>query len=168
MKYIVNTEEISMIVFFIKYLLIDISTYYMFLKLSNQKNSIKINVIAMIGIIIVTYLYTIMQGRITPMDSMILLIIFITIIFIANSKRPMGTTIIITVGSLSISYSLFFIATFLNSIPNIVLHTQNDLVIISTIGVTYLILFLIFIKNKRLKMELYYRTMKNIMNNLIY
>ena len=99
MKYIVNTEEISMIVFFIKYLLIDISTYYMFLKLSNQKNSIKINVIAMIGIIIVTYLYTIMQGRITPMDSMILLIIFITIIFIANSKRPMGTTIIITVGS---------------------------------------------------------------------
>lgn len=60
MKYIVNTEEISMIVFFIKYLLIDISTYYMFLKLSNQKNSIKINVIAMIGIIIVTYLYTIM------------------------------------------------------------------------------------------------------------
>ncbi len=151
MKYIVNTEEISMIVFFIKYLLIDISTYYMFLKLSNQKNSIKINVIAMIGIIIVTYLYTIMQGRITPMDSMILLIIFITIIFIANSKRPMGTTIIITVGSLSISYSLFFIATFLNSIPNIVLHTQNDLVIISTIGVTYLILFFIFIKNKRLK-----------------
>ena len=40
LKYIVNTEEISMIVFFIKYLLIDISTYYMFLKLSNQKNSI--------------------------------------------------------------------------------------------------------------------------------
>ena len=77
--------------------------------------------------------------------------IFMTIIFVQASKKPLGVTIIMTLGSLSISYIIFFISTVLNSIPNILFHTQNDLIIMSSLGITYLILFLLFMKNKKLK-----------------
>lgn len=58
---------------------------------------------------------------------------------------------IMTAGSLSISFSIFFIAAFINSLPNIILQTQNDFIIVSGICITYLILFLLFINNKRIK-----------------
>ena len=163
MRYTVNHEDISAIIFFIKSLFINIGAYYIFLKLANQKNNIKINFGAMVAVMVMTYLYTMMRGQATLIDSMFFLIIFMTIIFIHISRKPMVASIIMTVGSLSISFSIFFIATFLNSLPNIILGIQNDFIIVSSIGITYLILFLIFINNKKMKNGIIF--LNNLKNN---
>ena len=151
MEYTINKEPLSLAIFFIKYLFINLGAYYIFLRLSNQKNNVKHNLIATIEIIAITYYYTIMRVKNAPFDTTILLIIFMTIIFTQVSRKPIGATIILTIGSLTISFVMFFIATIFNSIPNIILHTQNDFVIMCSLGITYLIIFAIFIKNKRLK-----------------
>lgn len=70
MRYTVNHEDISAIIFFIKSLFINIGAYYIFLKLANQKNSIKVNFIAVVEVIFVTCLYTIMRGKTTLIDAM--------------------------------------------------------------------------------------------------
>lgn len=151
MGYTIIDEPIGITILFVKYLLINLGAYYSFLKLSNQKNEIIQNIIAIIEILAITYYYTIMNVKNKSFDTTILWMIFMTIIFVQASKKPLGVTIIMTLGSLSISYIIFFISTVLNSIPNILFHTQNDLIIMSSLGITYLILFLLFMKNKKLK-----------------
>lgn len=151
MKYAINSEPIDVIFFFVKYLFVNLGAYYIFLKLSNQKNNTKVNLIVTIGIIAITYYYTLMRARNTPFESMVLLILFMIIVFIHASKKPIGITIILTLGALSTSFIIFFLATILNSIPNILLQIQNDFFVMCSLGITYLILFFILIKNKRLK-----------------
>lgn len=151
LEFIVSLEPISMIMFFIKYLFVNIGAYYIFLKLSKQQVNIKQNLIAIIEVVIITYFYTLMRARNTLLDTMVLLIIFMIIIFVQISQKAIGTTIIMTIASLGISFSIFFIATFINGIPNVILKIGNDTITVIGIGITYLILTLIFIKNKRLK-----------------
>lgn len=151
LEYTNNPEKIEMAIFLIKYLFINIGSYYIFLKLSNQKNDIKMNLIATLEISVITYFYALIRVRNTQFDAMSLLIIFMIIIFTNNSKKTIGTTIIMTIISIGISFSIFFIAAFLNSIPNIILHSCNKLITVIGIGVTYLTIFLIFLRNKRLK-----------------
>ena len=150
MEKTINYEPIGIAVFFIKSIFINVGAYYIFLKLSNQRNSIKRNIVVGIEIFAITYYYALIQEKKDYIDSMLLLVIFMIIIFIHASKKPMVTTIIVTLGSLSISYIIYFIAIALNSIPNILLHTQNDLIIVCILGITYLIILTIFMKNKRL------------------
>ena len=147
----ISYEPVGLIIFFIRSIFINVGSYYIFLKLFNQKNNIKSNLIAIIEILAITYCYALMQEKKEYFNSMILLIIFMAIIFIQASKRSIGTTIIMTLVSLSISFSIFFIAIALNNIPNIVLNTQNDFIIVCCLVITYLIILTIFLKNKRLK-----------------
>ena len=111
MEYTINKEPLSVAIFFIKYLCINLGAYYIFLRLSNQKNNVNHNLIATIEIIAITYYYTIMRVKNAPFDTTILLIIFMTIIFTQVSRKPIGATIILTIGSLTISFVMFFIAT---------------------------------------------------------
>ena len=151
LEYVSNLEPISRIMFFIKYFFINLGSYYIFFRISNQKNNAKQNLIATLEIMLITYFYTLIRAENAPLDSMILTIIFMTMIFAQISKKPIGTTIIMTIESLGISFSMFFIATFLNCIPSIIFQTINDMITIVGISVTYLIFIFIFIKNKRLK-----------------
>lgn len=163
MEKIINYEPIDVIIFFIKYIFINVGAYYIFLKLSNQKNSIKRNIVVIIEIFAITYCYTLIQEKKDHFNSMILLIVFMVIIFIHASKKPMVTNIIMTLGSLSISFAIFFISTVLNSIPNILLHTKNDLIILCSLCITYSVLFVIFINNKKLRNGIIFSS--NLKNN---
>lgn len=151
LEYTTNPEKIGMAIFLIKYMFINIGSYYIFLKLTNQKNDIKMNLIATLEVCVITYFYALIRVRNTQFDAMSLLIIFMIIIFTNNSKKTIGTTIIMTIVSIGISFSIFFIASFLNSIPNIILHSNNKLITVIGIGVTYLVISLLFLKNKILK-----------------
>lgn len=151
LEYTINIEQISMMLYFIKYLFIDIGSYYIFLRLSKENNNLKQNSIATIEIIVITYLYTLLRVKDEPIYSMVLLIIFITLIFIQKSKRSIGTAAVIAIVSLGISFSIFFISTAMNSIPNIIFHTQNRIIAIIGICITYLVIYLLFINNRRLK-----------------
>ena len=163
MEKTINYEPIGIVIFFIKYIFINLGAYYIFLKLSNQKNNLKQNLIAIIEIFAITYYYVLIQEKKDYFNSMILLIVFMVIIFIQASNKSIGTTIIMTLSSLSISFIIFFIAIALNSIPNVVMGTQNDLIIVSSLVITYSIILIIFTKNKRLKDGITF--LKNSKNN---
>ena len=96
MEKTINYEPIGIVIFFIKYIFINLGAYYIFLKLSNQKNNLKQNLIAIIEIFAITYYYVLIQEKKDYFNSMILLIVFMVIIFIQASKKSIGTTIIMT------------------------------------------------------------------------
>lgn len=151
LDYTINVEQVSMVLYFVKYLFINIGSYYIFLRLTKGESNLKQNLIVIIEILMVTYYYALMKVKDIPLDSMLLLIIFMTIIFIKKSKKSIATTIIMTIASVGISFSIFFISTVINSIPNIIFHTKSKVVAIVGICITYLIICLIFINNKRMK-----------------
>lgn len=70
LEYTINIEQISMMLYFIKYLFIDIGSYYIFLRLSKENNNLKQNSIATIEIIVITYLYTLLRVKDEPIYSM--------------------------------------------------------------------------------------------------
>ena len=151
MKYLINPEEINTVILFIKYIFINIGAYSIFLKLSNNlKFNIK-NIIIIFYIMFATLAYINFQKYFTPINSKILLIICLVCIFAYTSNSCMGYTVVMTIFSLCISYTLFFISTFINSIPNIVFNVQSDVIISIGIDIVYILLLYIFMKNKRLK-----------------
>lgn len=151
LEYIINLEPITMLLFFIKYLFVNIGSYCIFLRISKQKNDVRLNVILILEIGVITYFYTLIRERNTIFDAMVLLMIFMTIIFVQISKKAIVTTIIITIVSVGISFSIFFLATLINCIFSVICHNINDVFTAIGIGITYFIFILIFINNKRLK-----------------
>lgn len=66
MEYIVSNEEISIIIFFLKYFFMNIGSYYIFKRLINDKKISVYNVIAVVFITISTIVYTKIQEISTP------------------------------------------------------------------------------------------------------
>lgn len=81
MEYIVSNEEISIIIFFLKYFFMNIGSYYIFKRLINDKKISVYNVIAVVFITISTIVYTKIQEISTPLDSTILMLVILVIIF---------------------------------------------------------------------------------------
>ena len=108
LKYTITTNEISNIIFILKHIFINVGAYYIFLKLSGKNKNFINTIKAIICIGLVTCGYAVLNEKINPLDAMSLFIIFLMLVFINLSDCSTGYTIIITLFSISISYSIFF------------------------------------------------------------
>ncbi len=151
MEYIVSNEEISIIIFFLKYFFMNIGSYYIFKRLINDKKISVYNVIAVVFITISTIVYTKIQEISTPLDSTILMLVILVIIFSHSTQKPIGYTIIMTIFSECISNIIFFVATVINGVPNIVLNIKDDNITFIFIILVYFLLLYGIMKMKRLK-----------------
>ena len=100
--------------------------------------------------IIPTFIYIQINLLVDPINAIILMIISLLIIFKLSINMSLGHILIETILALCISYSLYFIATAINSIPNILLKVNSEVIAFSFINLIYLIILCIFMKNKRM------------------
>ncbi len=147
-----NLASTSIIVYIIKIYSISMCTYYTFLKLINIKNLISLKTfIVFVFTIIITFICGIIKYTTDSFTSIACLILLLSSLYSNITKNKIGYTIILTITSLSINYTLFFLAILINFAFNLILAIQNDYLNIGIMIITHItILYLIF-KIKRFK-----------------
>lgn len=151
MNYIVNDEEINLILCFLRMFFINIGTYYIFLRLINERYSKSKNIFNMLILVLVTVICTVVKEYINSMSCIILLLAVLTFIFSKITRNSIGYTIMTTISAFSISNILYFISIFLNSLPNVIFNIQNDIYALLLIVSIYCILIYMTMRIKRLK-----------------
>ena len=167
MDAIIGTE-MNNIVDIIKIVYICIFTYYLDFKLINKnlETKLKDNLIIISSMIIVSVTCRFIKNFLGFLYHIILMILLISLIFKIFSKNRFGYSLLVTVISLSINYSIFSISTFLAY--NIVIFTniQNIYFSLFLILMVYLLLITLFGKIKRFKKGFIF-LQKNLQNEYI-
>lgn len=143
-------NKMNIILYIIKFMIINIGTFFIFLKLSNQQIRIIKKIRVSIEMALPTFIYIQMKSVVDPINATILMSISLLIIFKMATNISLGYSIIATILALCISYSFYFIAATINSVPNILLKVNNEFIAFIFINLIYFIILWIFMKNKRM------------------
>ena len=143
-------ENKNIMIYIIKMMLINIGTFLIFLKLSNQKIGKIKKVRIIIEMIIPTLIFIQIKNIVDPINAIILMFAALVMIFKTVTHTSLGYSIIVAILSLCLSYSLYFMAIVINSFPNIVLNIDNKEIAFIFINLIYLVNLFIFLKNKRM------------------
>lgn len=153
MEYIENIKEISFITEIIKTYFITMCTYYINLKISNQKlNKNPKNILVVsIGLLLICVIYAMLRKNFGNTYAIIFLAISESLIFSIESKNEVIYSIVITCVSLSINYILFFTSVVINFIYILLLKISNEYIDTILVLSVYVALVQIFQKIKRFK-----------------
>ena len=128
-------REISIVIYSIKIFIINIGTLYIFLKLSCNKTNKVRNLFAAISMCIPSAIFVIMKNFVNPLNAIIFTIMILTIIFKRMENTLLGYTIVMTLLSLCLSNSFYFMAIAISSLP--LLKVKNDVIIFTIINLIY-------------------------------
>lgn len=148
----IELEEIDIFINVLEVYAISIFTYYLSTKIVNSLNCNKLRKITTyIIIFIIAIICGSIKWKYSYLNSIILLICLLSILFAINTKNNIGYSLCITAISLSLSYVLFFLAICMSYIPNIILDVKNDYISLIILIILYSILINLFLKIKRFK-----------------
>lgn len=152
MEFIQSLEDINIIIYIVKIFFITIFTYNVALKSINRKcyNRYE-NIIIYIIIVITSILCGIIKFASNSLNSIIYLIISVSLLFSKRTKNDIGYSMIIVIISLSINYSVFIIATAISFFPNAILNIKNNYISLISILIVYIILINLISRIRRLK-----------------
>ena len=150
----------------IKYLLINIFTYLIALKISNTKNIKYIQSISIIiGSVIVTIIYSILKEYLN-FTLLFMIAFFIQIMFLTGIINKNTSIIITNLLANAIAYAIFIVASIIELIPMIIFKIKISTINFMLIALIDIILMLFFLKMKRLKNGLVFLN-NNVCNNYI-
>lgn len=150
----------------IKYLLINIFTYLIALKISNTKNIKYIQSISIIiGSVIVTIIYSILKEYLN-FTLLFMIAFFIQIMFLTGIINKNTSIIITNLLANAIAYAIFIVASIIELIPMILFKIKISTINFMLIALIDIILMLFFLKMKRLKNGLVFLN-NNVCNNYI-
>lgn len=150
----------------IKYLLINIFTYVIALKISNTKNIKYIQSISIIiGSVIVTIIYSILKEYLN-FTLLFMIAFFIQIMFLTGIINKNTSIIITNLLANAIAYAIFIVASIIELIPMIIFKIKISTINFMLIALIDIILMLFFLKMKRLKNGLVFLN-NNVCNNYI-
>lgn len=150
----------------IKYLLINIFTYLIALKISNTKNIKYIQSISIIiGSGIVTIIYSILKEYLN-FTLLFMIAFFIQIMFLTGIINKNTSIIITNLLANAIAYAIFIVASIIELIPMIIFKIKISTINFMLIALIDIILMLFFLKMKRLKNGLVFLN-NNVCNNYI-
>ena len=150
----------------IKYLLINIFTYLIALKISNTKNIKYIQSISIIiGSVIVTIIYSILKEYLN-FTLLFMIAFFIQIMFLTGIINKNTSIIITNLLANAIAYAIFIVASIIELIPMIIFKIKISTINFMLIALIDIILMLFFLKMKRLKNGLAFLN-NNVCNNYI-
>ena len=150
----------------IKYLLINIFTYLIALKISNTKNIKYIQSISIIiGSVIVTIIYSILKEYLN-FTLLFMIVFFIQIMFLTGIINKNTSIIITNLLANAIAYAIFIVASIIELIPMIIFKIKISTINFMLIALIDIILMLFFLKMKRLKNGLVFLN-NNVCNNYI-
>ena len=149
MEFIMGLGDITNIIDIIKIYFICIGTYYIAIKITNEKTNTKAIFIVVTASIIITIIGKLIKGFYGYTYNLIFIILLETIIFMKNTKNNFTYSMIIIIISTSISYILLSIGIFISFIPNIINNITNDYINLFIILLSYTILIYYFTKIKK-------------------
>ena len=146
MDYVINLKELEELVNVIKIFFIILYTYFIELKIINQKTFSKWIIISFIPLSIV---YNFIKNIFGYLYSIIYLIFSLSLIFSRKSEKGIGYLLITNIISLSINYIIFLTSIIISFIPNVILNINNNFLSLIVIIVLYSILIYFFTKIRR-------------------
>lgn len=151
MNYILSLKNIEFIVDLIKIIFIVMFTYCVEMKIANEKDIRKRNIIIYVMLILISFVFKIIKEIYGYLYGIICVDFLLAILFSKVSKNNFGYSILITTISLSINYILFFISIGITFVPNVILDINNNFLSLTSIIIVYSILIHFFLKIKRLR-----------------
>ena len=151
MEYTINSHDISLIFYFIKILLINFGTYYIWKKIVNMSIFKIQDIKELIYIIIISTIevFAIVRGNLEIV--IMICIILLTICFKNGEKNFKEYSSTITIISLGISYIVYFMAVVISGILNIMLGIRNDFAALVFIIIMYCFLLYLGMNVRRLR-----------------
>lgn len=151
MNYIVTDERVDTILYFIRLTIINICTFYIFLKLKNIPKLKLENAFEVIAIILISLIGTGIKNISNSINSIIVTSSLLIVTLSKVTKSSIGYVIATAMVSICIGNILFFVSVGINSIPNVFFNIQNDLYALICIISIYIVLVLVVMKINRLK-----------------
>ncbi len=152
MSFVMEIEEINVIVDILRTCFISIFTYYMALKISNKTIDGKAKMLLiLVFIITTTIIYQIVKFFAGFFYATICQILLLSLIFSKFTKSNAEYSILILIISLSINYILYFGAISISFIPSAILKIKSNYIGLIVIVVMYAILVYNFCKVRRFK-----------------
>ena len=144
--------DITISTYILKIFFISMFTYYSFLKVTNVKDifNTKLFLVCLftIPISVICGLIKFLSDSFT---SIICLFLLLSILYTNITKNLFGTSLLITIITISINYILFFIAILISFLPNLFLHIKNDVLSLLLINSIYTILICFLFRIRRFK-----------------
>ena len=153
LNYIIQLDQMEIIVDIIRLYFINLFTYYMNFKIINKPivyKKYEIPIICII-ILIISIICKFFKDTFAFSYGIVGSIIFIGILFLIRTKSKLGYSIIVTIVSLTINYIFFIISVLFNFIIFLIFNIQNDYINLAIMLITYFILIVIFLRIKRFK-----------------
>ena len=149
---ILNLDNIEINIYLLRTFFISICTYYIFLRITNQKKYLNLQLLAMgIYFFLISTIVTCIKYNTNSFISTIILIFLITCICSKVTKNSIENSITITIISLSINYILFFISIIVIFLLNIIFFIKNDYLNLLLMIIVHISLLKIILKFKRFK-----------------
>ena len=151
MKYVINSESIAIILYFVKNLFINLGTYYIWEKIINEKflklKSLKVGLL--IFFVTILEIFAIIKGNF--ISGIVVFIACLTLIMKKDIINTKNYSVAVTILAWGISNSIFFIAVTASSIPNLLLKISNDSVAFVFISIIYTLIMHWAMNIKKLK-----------------
>lgn len=152
MEFIESLGNINIIIYILKTFFISIFAYNTAFKSVNKKyGNIYKNIIAYIIIGIIAMICGEIKSLSNSFNSLIFLIISLSLLFSKITKEDFGYSILIGMISLGINYSAFIIATAISFIPSVIFNIENDYINLGIIITIHSFFNFILFKIKRFK-----------------
>ena len=148
MDYTDSLEQINSVLYMLKLFFISLGTYYVVLKNINDKNKIVRKIIC---ICVVSIICGIVKEKTNSMNSIVCLILLLSIIFSKSIKNSIGYYIVMTTICLAVNYILFLVAVAISYIPNRFINIHNNYMSFIGIIIIYICIILLFFKIKKFK-----------------
>ena len=145
-------ENINIIMYILKSIIINIFAYFTSKKILNNKNNKKVSIFLQnILIIFVSIICAVLKYKISTVLAMIFLCILMSYIYSVLNKERIGKAILINLLSLSISYMIFFLAIICSFIIGKILNIKDDFRSFLIMIIIYIPLEIFLLKTKKIK-----------------
>lgn len=147
---IIDFNDFSTIIYFLKIFIMSLYTYYSSNRILNKKLTFNIKLFMVVFFVsIITILNAILKYD--YFTSIIFLIISLSILFSFITSNRIGYSILVTLSSFSLNYIINFVSIIMEFIPYKIFNVQNDIInFILIYAIHFIILFSLF-KIRRFK-----------------
>ena len=141
----------DVVIYIIRTFFIVTNSYYFTLKINNTQNIKKEKILNVILAIFVSVICGVTYKISNSFNSMMILILLLSVLFHNRKKYSYGYSIVITIISLTINYIMFFIAVSISYLPKYIFSIQNNYMNLLIIILFYDLLIVTLSKVKKFK-----------------
>ena len=146
-----NLKEVNIITYNLKIFVISIFTFYTALKIINVNDDKNKIIITILLNVIISIICSYIKKKTNSMNSIMLVILLLSISFSILQKNSLACSIILISISLSINYVVFALSVIINFLPISIMKINNDYISLFFLVVVYVGLLYLLTKLKRLK-----------------